>query len=248
MRQDPVAEISGNLASAIIRSPTTSSVPITSANTPGWPIAVATRSAIVFVATAVNGASSDGFHTVVSPHTAASIAFHPHTAFGKLNAVITPIGPKGSHCSISRCCARSLGIVSPCNCLDNPTAKSAMSIVSCTSPSPSDRIFPTSSDTRAPSASLCLRISSPIALTTCPRTGAGTERHLVNASADRPTVRSYDDASSSLTPASASPVAGFSLTTTPSDALALITTRGCASRPSERRTSVCVARPMATGC
>jgi hypothetical protein len=92
----------------------------------------------VFVAIAVSGASSDGFHTVVSPQTAASIAFQPQTAFGKLNAVMTPIGPSGSHCSISRCCGRSLGIVSPCNWRESPTAKSAMSIVSCTSPSPSD--------------------------------------------------------------------------------------------------------------
>ena len=36
-----------------------------------------------------------------------------HTATGKLNVVITPIGPKGCHCSIMRCAGRSLAIVRP---------------------------------------------------------------------------------------------------------------------------------------
>ena len=44
---------------------------------------------------------------------------------------------------------------------DWPTAKSAMSIISCTSPSPSAMILPFSSETRLPSSSLWSRSSSP---------------------------------------------------------------------------------------
>ena len=60
-----------------------------------------------------SGAGSAGFQTTGSPHTAASAAFHDHTATGKLNAVITPIGPSGCHCSIIRWPGRSDAIVSP---------------------------------------------------------------------------------------------------------------------------------------
>ena len=42
-----------------------------------------------------------------SPQTAASAAFHDQTATGKLNAVMTPIGPSGCHCSIMRWPGRS---------------------------------------------------------------------------------------------------------------------------------------------
>jgi hypothetical protein len=58
-----------------------------------------------------------------------------------------------------------------------PTAKSAMSIISCTSPSPSALILPFSSATSVPSASLRSRSRSPIRLTASPRLGAGTSRH-----------------------------------------------------------------------
>ena len=63
---------------------------------------------------------------------------------------------------------------------DWPTAKSAMSIISCTSPSPSALILPVSSVTRLPSALLCARSSSPIRRTISPRFGAGTMRHCSN--------------------------------------------------------------------
>ena len=56
---------------------------------------------------------SDGFHTTGSPHTIASAAFHDHTATGKLNTLITPIGPSGCHVSVSRCSGRSEAIVRP---------------------------------------------------------------------------------------------------------------------------------------
>ena len=48
-----------------------------------------------------------------SPQTQAIEAFHAHTATGKLNAVMTPIGPNGCHCSLSRWPGRSLAIVLP---------------------------------------------------------------------------------------------------------------------------------------
>ena len=44
---------------------------------------------------AVSGTAEAGFQTTVSPHTAANIAFHAHTAAGKLNEEMTPIGPSG---------------------------------------------------------------------------------------------------------------------------------------------------------
>jgi hypothetical protein len=56
-----------------------------------------------------------------------------------------------------------------------PTAKSAMSIISCTSPSPSGLILPISSATSEPSASLCLRSASR-RRTASPRRGAGVVR------------------------------------------------------------------------
>ena len=44
---------------------------------------------------------------------------------------------------------------SPYSCRERPVAKSQMSIISCTSPSPSVRILPISSVTRWPSSDLC---------------------------------------------------------------------------------------------
>ena len=67
----------------------------------------------------------------------ASMAFQPHTATGKLNAVITATGPSGCHDSIIRWSGLSLWMTRPCSCLESPVAKSAMSTTSCTSPSPS---------------------------------------------------------------------------------------------------------------
>ena len=50
----------------------------------------------------IAAAPGQGFQTVVSPQMAAMAAFQLHTATGKLNAVITPVGPSGCHCSIKR--------------------------------------------------------------------------------------------------------------------------------------------------
>ena len=108
----------------------------------------------------------------------ASAAFHDHTATGKLNAVMTAHGPIGCHVSISRWPGRSLAIVRPCSWRDRPTAKSQMSIISWTSPRPSERILPASIDTSSPSSALCSRSSSPSRRTRLPRTGAGVARHV----------------------------------------------------------------------
>ena len=66
-----------------------------------------------------------------------------------------------------------------------PTAKSAMSIISCTSPSPSALILPFSSATSVPSASLCSRNSAPKRRTASPRFGAGTSRQRARSLARR---------------------------------------------------------------
>ena len=54
--------------------------------------------------------------------------FHPKTACGKLKAEITPTSPNGFHVSIIKCSLRSEGISYPLKVLDNPQAKSHMSI------------------------------------------------------------------------------------------------------------------------
>ena len=62
---------------------------------------------------AVSGVMSDGFQMQASPQTAATIAFHAQTAFGKLNAVMHPITPSGCHCSYMRWPGRS-------ECIERP--------------------------------------------------------------------------------------------------------------------------------
>ena len=59
------------------------------------------------------GVRSDGFQITGLPQTSASAAFHDQTATGKLKAEMTPTGPIGCHCSISRCSARSLTTARP---------------------------------------------------------------------------------------------------------------------------------------
>ncbi len=95
---------------------------------------------------------------------------------------MTAHGPIGCHVSISRWPGRSLAMVSPCSWRDSPTAKSQMSIISWTSPRPSERILPASIDTSSPRSALCSRSSSPRRWTRLPRTGAGVVRHVVKAS------------------------------------------------------------------
>ena len=111
-----------------------------------------------------------------SPQTSASAAFHDQTATGKLKAEMIAHGPNGCQVSVMRWPGRSEAMASPYNCRDRPTAKSQMSIISCTSPRPSETILPTSSVTSAPKASFEARNSSASSRTSSPRRGAGTSR------------------------------------------------------------------------
>ena len=60
-----------------------------------------------------------------------------------------------------RWCGRSEGSVSPPICRESPAANTHTSIISCTSPRPSERIFPASSVTSCASGSRFARNSSP---------------------------------------------------------------------------------------
>ena len=76
------------------------------------------------------GAFSEGFHTQTSPQIHANAVFQAQTATGKLNAEIIPTTPIGWYWSYILCKGLSECKVDPFNCLDNPTAKSQMSIIS----------------------------------------------------------------------------------------------------------------------
>jgi hypothetical protein len=102
-----------------------------------------------------------GFQMLTFPQTAAIMAFQLQTATGKLKAEIMPTAPIGCHCSYMRWLGRSLCMVKPYNWRLKPTAKSQISIISCTSPNPSRRLFPISQETNRPKGSLYLRSSSP---------------------------------------------------------------------------------------
>ena len=90
-----------------------------------------------------------------------------------------------------------------------------MSIISCTSPSPSCVIFPTSSVTSAPRASFSRRSSSPSRRTSSPRCGPGRSRQAANASAARAIAASVAAASVRATRAISSPVIGVRTTRSP---------------------------------
>lgn len=160
------------------------------------------------MASAVNGVSSEGFHTTGSPHTRASAAFHAHTATGKLNAVITPTTPSGCQVSSSRCPGRSDAMVRPYSWRDRPTANWQTSIISCTSPAASEVILPTSTVTRVASSRLCSVSNSASRATSAPRTGAGVVRHTENAWAASAIARSARSGVVGATVKSTSPVIG----------------------------------------
>ena len=144
MRSDPVALTTATRGSSSSAAESSRSAS-TSACTPAGALASASAcSSSDAHASDVSGVSSDGFQITVSPHTSAIAVFHDHTAAGKLKAEITATTPAGCHVSMSRCPGRSDGIVRPSSWRDSPTAKSQMSIISCTSPSASARILPTS--------------------------------------------------------------------------------------------------------
>ena len=101
IRQEPVALIRGRrLVVASIFSPTSAPRPTTTLNTPAISYLSITGAMISITARAVKGVLElKASRTTTSPQTAAMRAFQDQTATGKLKAVITPIGPRGSHCS-----------------------------------------------------------------------------------------------------------------------------------------------------
>jgi hypothetical protein len=153
IRSDPVALTSGTRGLSSSGAAPAASVTTTVLSPSGAPTSRAARSSNAAAATATSGVRSDGFHTRALPHTSAIVAFHAHTAQGKLNAEITPTTPSGCQVSISRCPGRSEGIVRPSSWRERPTARSQMSIISWTSPRASETILPTSMPTRSASAS-----------------------------------------------------------------------------------------------
>src|SRR5579871_319220 len=130
IRVDPVAETNGIRTSLAIHSPT-SLLPTINPLTPSGTLLFSKTSAtICWQATPHKGVFSDGFQTHTSPQTQANMLFQLHTATGKLKAEIIPTIPNGCHCSYMRCAERSLCMVNPCSCLDKPTARSQISIIS----------------------------------------------------------------------------------------------------------------------
>ena len=217
MAVEPVAETSGSRASAA-SCRARSAPPITTSSRPSGasPKAAAARRKSDWQASAVSGVRSLGFQMTGSPHTSASAEFQLQTATGKLKAVITATGPSGCQVSSMRCPGRSEAIVRPKSCRERPTARSQMSIISCTSPRPSWAILPVSSVTSAPSASFSRRSSSPSSRTSSPRRGAGTSRQVSKASAARAIAASVPASSVRWTLASSSPVMGVRTSRSPS--------------------------------
>ena len=188
IRVEPVAETSATRGSSTSAWPTSAPPSTSWLTAAGAPTRSAAWLSSAWQASAVSRVFSDGFQTTGSPQTSAIAVFQDQTATGKLNAEMTPTTPSGCHCSIIRWPGRSVAMVLPNSWRDSPTARSQMSIISCTSPRPSEVILPASIETSAPRSSLCSRSNSPSSRTRPPRTGAGTSRHCWNASAALPTI------------------------------------------------------------
>ena len=90
-----------------------------------------------------------------------------------------------------------------------------MSIISCTSPRPSDTILPVSRVTSAPRSSFAARSSSPSRRTSSPRRGAGTSRHSSNAVCARAIAASVSAADDDAMRAITSPVIGVRTSRSP---------------------------------
>lgn len=126
---DPVKEMSSSLLSLIKASPTVLPLPKQVAKTPGGHLFISRTSAIMrVVAIVIRLVVEAPFHIVRSPQIAAIAKFQPSTAQGKLNAVITPIRPRGFHCSIMKWLGRSEGKICPDIVRDMPHAMSQMSM------------------------------------------------------------------------------------------------------------------------
>ncbi len=216
MRVEPVALSSATRGSSTSAWPTSAPPSSTADTAAGAPARRAASATSAWQASAVSMVFSDGFQTTASPQTRASAVFHDHTATGKLKALITPTTPSGCHCSIIRWPGRSEAIVRPNSCRDRPTARSQMSIISWTSPRPSERILPASMDTSAPRSALCSRSRLPSSRTSWPRTGPGTVRQVVNASWAAPMIAATSAGVCDRSRASSPPVTGERATRSPS--------------------------------
>ena len=134
--------------------------------------------------------SGDGFQIIVSPQTAATMAFQAQTATGKLNAVMIPIGPSGCHCSIIRCRGSFAGdgeAVQLARQADGEVAHVDHFL---------DLAFALGADLarlesdQKSQVGLAARRAAPIWRTTSPRRGGGTIRQVRNAWLARSTTRS----------------------------------------------------------
>ena len=97
----------------------------------------------------------------------------------------------------------------PYSMRDWPTAKSAMSIISCTSPMPSALILPFSSATSLPSGSSLSRSALATRRMASPRTGAGVMRQVSKDSRAVAITRSYSAGVVERTLAMTLPVVGL---------------------------------------
>ena len=176
----------------------------------------------LIVASAESGVFSDGFQITGSPQTSASAAFQDQTATGKLNAEMIAHGPSGCQVSVMRWPGRSEAMARPDNCRERPTAKSQMSIISCTSPRPSETILPTSRVTSAPKASFEARNSSPRRRTSSPRRGGGTSRQARKALCARSMIAGMSAAGVSRIRAISAPSIGERTESEPPDSAAAV--------------------------
>ena len=93
---EPVKDAGGSRGSLIIRSPTTDPDPMVRLKTPDRSCSFSDPVATTLHRDGGERVDDDGFHTVVSPQTAAGAAFHAHAATGKLKAEMTPTTPRGA--------------------------------------------------------------------------------------------------------------------------------------------------------
>lgn len=174
---EPVKETKGTRWSWLIFSPI-SAPPCSTVSTLGLiPFFLKTSPMICALAMVTSEEAGAPFQVTVFPQMRAMAAFHAKTAFGKLKAVMTPTVPSGFHTSIMKCSFRSELKTCPPIVRDIPQAMSHTSIVSCTSPKPSERILPIYKETNLPSGSFLALKASPICLTISPLIGIGTEAH-----------------------------------------------------------------------
>lgn len=125
---EPVNDTNGILLSYDIFLPI-SEPPCRTVSTLGFILFFYSTSAIILpVATVTNEVEGAPFQVSTFPQTNAIAAFHPNTAHGKLNAVITPTIPNGFHTYIIKCYDLYELNIEPPIVRDKPQAISHISI------------------------------------------------------------------------------------------------------------------------